>query len=501
MTKTVKGYRLIIGYLGIFLILIGLVNLLPLISLIFFPSDYIYALKFLIPGLVTMLIGFIISLDLKNKHLEKFKNHEDMVFVVCVWFLAILISAIPFYLEGFSMTDSIFESTSGLTTTGASILSVTGLPKIYQAHQIVLLFIGGVGLVLVMSSAVSDRHGLKLYYAEGHQDKLMSNLAKSAKLILSIYLGIIIVGVIIYTLFGMHVFDAVFYAVSAVSTGGFAPHLDSIGHYNHLGIEITTMVLMILGATNFLTHLYLISGKFKKVLHHGVTYLFIAIIIIFGLLVSLNLYQQQTILNIYHTNSFLYYLRHGLFTVISAVTTTGLVTVSGFTMIPGFTILLLMFLMLIGGQAGSTAGAIKQDRILIALQSSYWYIRDKMSHKRTIRTNFTLKHQNYEKITDMEISHNYAFIVIYLMLLGLGSLFIMSQGFSFENSLFDMASAMSNTGFSQGIMNKDTNNFVLWVLSFGMVIGRLEFTIIFIVIIKLFKDITKRKTYIKEDTI
>ena len=207
------------------------------------------------------------------------------------------------------------------------------------------------------------------------------------------------------------------------------------------------------------------------------------------------------ILNVYQQSSFLYYLRHSLFTVVSAITTTGLVTISGFTILPGFTILLIFILMLIGGQAGSTAGAMKQDRIIIALQSSYWFIRDKMSSKRTIRTNFTLKHNKFETISDVEVSHNYAFIVIYLMILLFSSLLIMGQGFGFEETLFDVASAMSNTGFSKGIMSRSSNNFVLWVLTFAMFIGRLEFTIVFIVIIKVIKDLLKREQHMKEDGI
>lgn len=501
MKKSVHGYRLIIGYLGLFLVLIGIVNLIPLINLIFYPEDYIYTLNFLIPGILSIVIGLLLSLTIRNRFLHKFKNHEDMVFVVLVWMSAIFVTAIPFYIEGVSITHAIFEATSGLTTTGASILTATGLPKIFQLHQAVLLFLGGVGLVLVMTSAISDRHGLRLYQAEGHQDKLMSNLAKSAKLILTMYSAFIMFGTVMFTIFGMEVFDALFYSISAVSTGGFAPHVDSIGHYNHLGIELTAILLMLLGATNFLTHVYLFSGKFKKVFHHGITYLFLGVLVLFTLLIALNNYQDKVILNVYQSDDFLYYIRHALFLVVSAITTTGLVTVSGFTMIPAFSMLLLFILMLIGGQAGSTAGAMKQDRIIIALQSSYWFIRDKMSNKRTIRTNFTLKYNKYETISDIEVSHNYAFIIIYLMILMFASLLIMSQGFGFDDTLFDVASAMSNAGFSSGIMSKSSNNFVLWVLTFVMFLGRLEFTILFIVIIKVIKDILKRETYIKEDGI
>ncbi|WP_162146938.1 TrkH family potassium uptake protein [Acholeplasma granularum] len=491
--KTLKGYKLIIGYLGIFLILVGGINLLPLSMLIFYPEDYIYTLNFLIPGISSIVIGYIISRTLKNKHLAKFHNHEDMVFVVLVWVIAIIVSSLPFFLHGFSLTHSIFEATSGLTTTGLSILTVLVLPKIFQFHQMILLFFGGIGLVLIMTSAISDRYGMKLYTAEGHNDKLLSNLAKSAKLIMAMYMGFIIFGAISFKLFGMDLFDAFFYAISAVSTGGFSPHVESISHYNHIGIEIIAMILMLLGATNFLTHLYLLSGKFKKVFNHGITYLFIGIIIIFTSLVTINLIDSKIILHPLQSSSNFEYLRHALFTVISGVTTTGLTTISGFNILPGFSIMLILLLMLIGGQAGSTGGAIKQDRILLSLQSSYWYIKDKMSHNRMIRTNFVKKYDHYEQVTDLDIRHNYAFIFIYFMIWITGSIIIMSQGFNLESSLFDMASAMSNTGFTQGIMHRTTNNFTLWIFILGMFSGRLEFTIIFVTIIKIFKSIIKKE--------
>ena len=125
-----------------------------------------------------------------------------------------------------------------------------------------MLFFGGVGLVLVMVSVLSDRHGMRLYSAEGHSDRLLPNLVKSARMIIAIYTGYILSGTFLYMVFGMDWFDALNHSIAALSTGGFSTRAESIGYYNSAAIEAVTIVLMLLGCTNFLAHLYLIRGKF-----------------------------------------------------------------------------------------------------------------------------------------------------------------------------------------------------------------------------------------------
>ena len=264
MKKVAEGYRLIFGYLGIFLAVVGTIIILPLVLLVIpsFHSDLQYWWNFLIPGASAIAVGFaMFFLFIGRREKGQLKKHHDSILLVLVWLFAILISALPFYLsKEMNFTEAIFESTSGYCTVG-----LTRLPtKMYDSHiftfyRAVLQFFGGVGLVLVVTSAISDRYGLKLYVAEGHNDKLIPNLSKSARIILSIYVGYIILGTIAFRIAGVEWFDAMCHSISSVATGGFSSKAGGMLALsgNMLAIEIISCVLMFLGGTNFALHMLL----------------------------------------------------------------------------------------------------------------------------------------------------------------------------------------------------------------------------------------------------
>ena len=143
----------------------------------------------------------------------------------------------------YNFTQAVFECTSGYTTTGLSVVDVSKCPKIFLLYRSVMLFVGGIGLVLVLTCAVSDRYGLRLFNAEGHTDKLLPNLKKSARVILSIYSVYIILGIIAYVIAGMPLFDAINHSIAALSTGGFSTQKESLLAYHSIPIDIITDVL------------------------------------------------------------------------------------------------------------------------------------------------------------------------------------------------------------------------------------------------------------------
>ncbi len=493
MQKSIKGYPLLFGYLGIFIILTGIFNLIPLLMLFAFPNEVIHWWKFAIPGVSAIIIGFLLTLILKGKKVERMQRFEDAVFLVVMWATSILISSVPFLLNGYSFIRSLFEVTSGLSTTGATTFEAHTLPSIYIFYRSILLFFGGVGLVLVITSTVSDRYGMRLYSAEGHNDKLMSNLAKSARLILSIYAGYITIGTIMYVIFGMPWFDAINHSIAAVATGGFSTETQSIGAYRTLvghaesiGIEVVSIILMLLGATSFLIHAFLFRGEIKKALKHNEFNLFLVVFVIFMTAMVINL-------NTWGGESLEISFRDSIFQFTSAITTSGLQTVASVNALPSLFKVLMILLMIIGGQLGSTAGALKQGRVALAFKSSFWYFRDKMSHTRTVRSNFILRNGKYEIVSDLEIRHNYAFIIIYGLILLTGSFVFMSFGHGFENSLFEFASLLGGVGFSVGIISPTAPDLILWTGMAGMFIGRLEFTVIVVALMKLFLDIRRKE--------
>lgn len=259
----VTGIRLIFGYLGVILILIGISVLLPLLILFAYPEEIIYAKYFILPGVGCLFFGYLLSFLVRNCEKESLNFGQSASIVTSSWLLAILASGLPFLITGkYNFTQAMFESTSGWSTTGLSVVDVTETSHIFLLHRSLMLFFGGVGLVLIMVSVLKDASGMRLYYAEGHSDKLLPNLIQSSRLILFIYTGYIIIGTVFYMIFGMNWFDAINHAIAAVATGGFSTKAESIGYFNSVPIEVVSIVLMFLGSTNFVASLYAFRGKF-----------------------------------------------------------------------------------------------------------------------------------------------------------------------------------------------------------------------------------------------
>ncbi len=484
--KHTSGYPLIINYLGIFAILIGLINLIPLIVIPFYPEEIVEAKNFYIPALATILIGALIVLYFRGREKDKLERSQDAILVVSIWILAIVASALPFvFTKDYNFTHAIFESTSGYSTTGLSVVDVSVTPHIYLFFRSLLQFVGGVGLVLVLTSAISDKFGMRLYSAEGHSDKLVPNLIRSGRMILSIYIGYIFIGSVFLVIFGMTPFEAINHSITAVATGGFSTEASSIGAFNSVGVEVTIMVLMLLGGTNFFVHLMLLRGKFKNVFSHIEIKLLGILLIVFIPILVIN------IISIYDGN-FFHTLRVASFQFISAVTGTGFQTISSFRVMPPTFITVLVIVMVLGAGMGSTAGGMKQYRVALAFKSLLWNIKEQFGHKKTIRTHFINKIGTKTIVSNDEIVQNYSFLMTYLLALVAGTLILTGFGFTIRDSLFEFASALGTVGLSVGIVGYDANPLVLWTTTIGMFLGRLEFYVVFIAMTKIFVDIKKK---------
>ena len=186
-------------------------------------------------------------------------------------------------------------------------------------------------------------------------------------------------------------------------------------------------------------------------------------------------------------------LRISSFQLISSITGTGYQNISGFTNLPSTLFFLIILTMILGAGTGSTAGGIKQYRIGLMVKSQYWQVRDMLSHKKTVRTKFINRLGKKMVIEQDEITQNYMFITTYIVILLIGAFMIMLYGYTFEDSLFEFASALGTVGLSVGILNANAPSFLLWTGTFGMFLGRLEFYVIFIAISKVALDITRKQ--------
>jgi len=485
--KILSGYGLIINYIGMFMILIGIWVLLPLLILVFYPSEAHEAVYFILPGTLSVFVGYAITLIFRGREIGKLERHQDAILVTLIWIVAIVIGAVPFMLTGiYNFTQAVFEVTSGVSTTGLTVVDVEATSHLFLFYRALLLFFGGVGFILIMTSAVSDRYGMRLFNAEGHSDRVMPNLIKSARMILAIYSGIILLGVLGYVLCGMSVFDAVTHSIAAVSTGGFGTHAANIGYFNSLGVELITLALMFMGATNFMVHVVILKTGFKKAIFHSEFKLIAVLCLIFIPILAVSLWTSG------YASGLGSAFRIALFQFGSSLTTTGFQTVATFQNWPHLALFILIIAMIIGGGIGSTAGGMKQYRVALALKSMYWNFRDQIFPKRMVKANFINRYGKKELVSTDDIKYNYGFLFTYMGVLLAGTLIYTAFGYSFEASLFEFSSALSTVGLSIGITGYAAHPVILWTATFGMLLGRLEFYVVFLALVRLGTDITKK---------
>ncbi|MBS3991104.1 MAG: TrkH family potassium uptake protein [Erysipelothrix sp.] len=447
-----------------------------------FSEIELYGKMAIIALVILATTSLVISLTKEYKD-TKLQRNDDAIIVTLTWLLTILLSSIPYMLfQNLTFTQSFFESTSGWTTTGLSVLNVANAPLVIILYRSLTQFFGGVGIVLVALSFIVKSPGLRLYTQEGHNDQLMPNLNQSARLIFKIYIGYVAFGILGYVFLGMNSFDAINIAMAALSTGGFAPQAKSIIHYNSFPIELFTMILMVLGATNFATHLLLLNRRFIAFLKTSEFKIFACA----SLLISSIIYFNST-------SSIGISLRIIVFEVISAITTTGFTVTSGYSQWRPIWVVLLVILMVIGGGSGSTAGGIKQSRIAIASKSIFMYFKRLTLPKQIIKN--SVYHHNNGEVTTIDKNLSFdslIYIVIYLTALGIGTLIFALHDYSVVDSLFEFASSLGTVGTSTGIISMTTPNVLMWTSILGMLFGRLEIMVIVagtVSIIKRFQEL------------
>jgi len=493
MKKTACGYRLIFGYLGLFVMFTGFATLLPLLAIPFYKSEASYWYCFFIPGISAIVLGFALFCLILNKTKGQLVKHQDSTLLVLVWVSAILISAVPFLLKGMSFTNAIFETTSGYATVGLSVFTESDYDyHLFVLYRTILCFFGGVGLILVVTSAISDRYGLKLYVAEGHNDKLMPNLVKSARLILSIYTGIILIGIIFLTLAGMPLFDSIVHSISAVATGGFSSSYYGLTSFanstNFVMVQIVMVFLMVAGATNFLIHFFILTGKFRKVHRDCEIRLFAILMCIFLPLFCISVLANNGWSEVGKS------IGQGVFTFFSSFTTTGFINVSNIVSLGQGVLFLILIGTIIGGGLGSTAGGIKQYRLAVALKSFYWSNKEMISNPNLVYPHYIWRFGEQKEVTASDSADAFSYILLYLLMILFCSFGMTLFGeASFGENIFEFANAISSNGMTNGI-SATASSGVKWFLIVGMFAGRLEILGIYFGIYRAIRDLLRKET-------
>lgn len=471
-----------IGYL---LMLLGLIILTPLLMLIFWPEEAYQAHCYIIPGVLSTFAGYLIMALTQSQKVTTLKKFEGPRIVLIIWIVAVIVGAVPYLLSAeYTLSQSFFESISGFTTTGFTVTDVDNSTHMLLLYRTIQQLVGGVGLILVLTSVLSKTYGMQMFSAEGHIDRLTPSPLQSARTIILIYSGIIVGGTITYIILGMDWFDAVNFSISAVATGGYAPRAQSIGYYHSIPIDIATMILMLLGATNFNATIFLFRGKIKEFFTHyevvtSAVLIAIATPIVFTM--TLTYYVHPSIL---HT------IDATFFHIISMLTTTGLSTIDNFLPDSHYALPIYFVLMVVGGQSGSTAGGLKTSRFAMAVKGVYWDVRENLIPKRVVMPREITKLGKKEKITVGMQSQNFTYFFLYLAIALIGAAALTLCGYDFKNALLEFTSALGTTGLSFGIIDQSTPAVALWIIDVGMIIARLEIYIFIYAAARTYLDIS-----------
>jgi len=430
-------------------------------------------------GLFTFLIG-LFTFVYTRKATKNTTKKEGYLVVSLSWIVISIFGSLPFYLSGYfvSYTDAFFETMSGFTTTGASILNdIEAVPQGLLFWRSLTHWIGGMGII-VLSLAILPLlgiGGMQLFSAESPgptTDKIHPKVREMAKRLWAIYVILTLIQTGLLMLGDMSFFDSICHSFATMATGGFSTQNTSVAAYSPY-IQYVIIVFMILAGTNFALHYFMLKRKFSKVKSSEEYQLYVGIIIGATLLIGLGLIFKM---NLGVEQAF----RDSLFQVVSILTTTGFVT-ADYLLWPTGLWMLLFILFFVGGSAGSTGGGVKAVRILVLIKNSLLEFR-RLIHPQAIIP-VRLNHKPVpQKIVFVVIS----FFLFYLSTFALGVIVMAAIGLDFESAIGASASSLGNIGPALGSLGP-VNNYAnipdigKWFLSFLMLLGRLEIFTVLIV--------------------
>ncbi len=479
-----ERYSAIACYTALILLIVAGIILSPLLLLIFRPEERFLAPCFAVPGLILAAGSGSLWLWLRSRRPVSLSISEGGVIVVLSWLIAMVLGAVPFAgscVSGF--TCALFESVSGWTTTGLSVVDVATAPKVILLYRSILQFAGGAGFAIIMLASLTGPPGIGILAAEGRSEQLAPHVRRSAKLVLGIYITYTVIGIAALAVAGMSWFDAVNHSLCALSTGGFSTRMASIGAWNSVSIEAVIIALMILGNLNFLTSYTLLHGRFRAVARNGEVRLQAFLLPVAVAVLFLCVVQA-----LYPTLGEA--IRVAVFESVTSLTTTGY-SITGYSGWPALGWAVIIGLMIIGGGGGSTAGGIKQFRIYALARAVFWEIRRFFKPRTTVGDFYVWQGDQRVFIEDSHIRRIAAFFFSYLVILSLGVCVLAGYGYSLRESLFEFASALGTVGLSVGVTSPAAPSGVLWTEMFGMFFGRLEFFIIVIGCARLYSDLPR----------
>jgi trk system potassium uptake protein TrkH len=468
--------KVIIHLMGLLLIIEGVFLFISsLVAWGYGGNDF---LALLLSAAISVGVGAFLWVSTKNAK-KTIAKREGYIIVSLVWVIFSLFGALPFTLSDAipSYTDAFFETISGFTTTGASILNdIEALPKGLLFWRSLTQWLGGMGII-VLSLAILPIFGfggMQLFVAEvpgPTPDKIHPRVKETAKRLWGIYVLFTLIETIMLKFGGMTWFDAINHSFATMATGGYSTKQASIAYYSSPYIQYTITFFMLLAGTNFALSYQALHLKFRSIFRNEELKYYLGFIFGFSILIAVVLYFQQ------NKEAELAF-REAIFQVVSIITTTGFATADYLLWVP-FLSFIIFSLMFFGGSAGSTGGGIKIVRVMLLMKNSLQEL------KRIIHPNAVIPvRMNNKSVAPQIITNILAFVVFYMLIIIIGSVVISSMGYDMETSVGAAAATLGNIGPGIGAVGPSANYahfpvFGKWFLSFLMLMGRLElFTVL-----------------------
>ena len=470
----------ILNLFSILILFFSFSYLLPIVVSIIFDDG---ALNIFIATLILIaLLGSVGAFVTRGAD-SNLTQKDGFVIIVLFWVVLSLAGSIPFYLSGMSIIDSVFESMSGITTTGATAISnIDALPESLLFYRQLLQWMGGMGLI-VLAIAVMPLLGIgggQIYKTEipgamGEQ-RLTPRIKETAQALWSIYFALTVICALLYYINGMSVFDAISHAMSTVAIGGFSTHNESIGFFNSFSIELICIIFMLLSAFSFTLHYFAIYKRkpLKYIYDPELRFFFSILLLIIVIALLISIFND--------TNNSPSY-REILFHSVSMLTTTGY-SISNTTDWPFSISFLLLIGAFIGACSGSVGGGVKSWRVLIMLNHAYKNIM-KIIHPNSV---LSLK-IGTKSVNDQVATSVWGFFSIYVISFVVLLLITLISGLDFESAFSAVGACLNNLGPGLGVVSENyssISSFSKGVLAFAMLLGRLEIFTLLVILTPMF---------------
>jgi len=446
------GVRIIIYYLGLILVIFGAANYAPMIAALLTGSSGRVFAFYLITGTLMVLAGYALHLLGRASSDKELRLREAAIIATLSFIVPAFANALVMYASNYDFTNALFESISGITTTGLSMYDVLSLPPVFVFARAWLQWLGGLGIIILTLSLLvkPGTAAHRLFSIHFRREPSLPSSSTLSKHIVVFYVGLTSLAFLAYVMTGLPPFDALIYSLTTTSTGGFPGYVSLSG-----GSVLVAAVFMFLSSQNFILYYRVFRSKSLKCLLRGAQLASFTLMTVLGGLALTAVWHSELSTIFFH--------------FISALSTTGYSTVE-INSIPVTGQLLLILAMFVGASMGSTGGGIKQFRVIVAFKAFIASLSRQMGPKERIH----IVKVSGERIEDSEVLTYLVIILTYVTIIVLSSLIFTVFGYDFLPSLFSVTSALGTVGLQPSIITPQLPIILKYVLMINMVLGRLE---------------------------